>query len=312
MKTITSLRFISYTPTVVALGCFDGVHLGHEAVIRQAKQQAQKLNCLCAVWSFVAPPKNYFLPHSVSLLTDHRQKRTQMRRLGVELYCCPPFGSTIASLSAEDFFQTILLQNLKVRHIVCGYNYTFGKGGKGTVAQLQALCTQNGIGLTVLSPVAIGDQIISSSAIRTALSEGRPQDAAAMLGRPYSLCGTVIDGQKLARNLGFPTCNQTLSPDMTLPAFGVYLSRIHIQGRKKVFWGITNIGRRPTVGGSDVHMETHLFDFEGSLYGKQICTDLIAYLRPERPFENLDDLSAQVNQDIRQAKEEIAQKQFFC
>ncbi len=312
MKTISSLRFVPPYPTVVALGFFDGVHLGHEAVIRQAKQQAQAHNCLCAAWSFSTPPKNYFVPCSVSLLTDHRQKLTQMRRLGVDLYLCPPFDAAIASLPAEEFFHSILLQNLQVRHIVCGYNYTFGAGGKGTVSTLKALCASSDVGLTVLPPVAINDTVISSSAIRAALSEGRPQDASAMLGRPYSLCGTVIDGQKLARNLGFPTCNQRISPDMTLPSFGVYLSRIHIKGRKKVFWGITNIGLRPTVGGSDVHMETHLFDFCDSLYGKQVCTDLIAYLRPEVSFHNLKELSAQVDRDIRKAKEIIANKEYIC
>ena len=133
-----------------------------------------------------------------------------------------------------------------------------------------------------------------------------------MLGRPYSLCGTVIDGQKLARDLGFPTCNQQLSPDMTVPAYGVYLSRVRIENRKKVFWGITNIGNRPTVGGCGVHTETHIFDFSESLYGKLLCVELIDFLRPETPFPSLEALSAQIASDIRTAKAIIAKTSFHC
>ena len=308
----SSLHFVASAPTVLALGCFDGVHLGHKAVIQQAKQQAQKLNCLCAVWSFAAPPKNFFVPGAVSLLTDRQQKADQMHRLGVDLFLCPPFDDEIAAYSAEDFFLNILLQNLQVHHIVCGYNYTFGKGGKGTVSLLRSLCAAHKVRLTVLPPVSVQEKIISSSAIRAALSEGHPDDAASMLGRPYALCGIVIDGQKLARSLGFPTCNQRISPDMTIPAHGVYVSRVHIKDKTDSFWGITNIGFRPTVGGSDIHMETHLFDFCEDLYEKEICTEFIAYLRPEVPFNNLEELSAQIKQDIQCAKKIIAEATQYC
>ncbi len=302
MKTVNTLDFISPTQTVVALGCFDGVHMGHREVIHTARKHADRLGLPLAVLTFSEPPKNYFVPHSVRLLTDEKTKEALIASLGVDLLVCVPFDRTIATMPAEAFFRDILLERMKAAHIVCGFNYSFGEGGKGTPESLLALCQSAEIGLNVLSPVTINGIPVSSSAIRLALEEGCTEEAEMLLGRPYSLTATVFSGQRLARNLGFPTLNQVFPHGAVIPKHGVYAVQIHIEENKTVFDGIANIGSRPTVNGNEVWAETHIFDFEGDLYGKWISVFFRSFLRPERKFESLDALTEQVQKDILQAK----------
>ncbi len=303
MRTVRSLSYQAKKPTVVALGCFDGLHHGHRAVIGEARRMADRLGCELAVWTFEEPPKNYFAPHSVPLITDLPTKKSLLRQMGVDLLICLPFDEKIRTLSAEEFFHTILLRRLQAKHLVCGYNYSFGTGGKGDSKQLHALCQQSGISLTTIPPVLCGNRAVSSSEIRLAIEEGRPEDASRLLGRPYSLRATVVDGRKLGRKLGFPTLNQRFPEGMLIPRRGVYVSRVTYGGRKKPLFGITNVGMRPTVGGHHVVAETHVFDFYGDLYGKQVEVEFLHFIRPEVSFESVDALSAQVHRDMETAKQ---------
>lgn len=300
MKTYTTLKFGTDTHTVCALGCFDGVHLGHTHIINEAKRVAESLSLPTAVWSFREPPRNYFARDKVKLLTTPAEKRLAMRALGVDIFVSVPFKKDIASLSARAFFEDILIGRLNARHIVCGFNYRFGNGGEGDADMLKALCAEHGIGLSVIPPVMLGEITVSSSEIRAALSCGNVSTANALLGKPYSLRAAVIDGQHLGRTLGFPTVNQRFSEKKLLPRNGVYISRLHM-GRQ-IRYGITNIGLRPTVGGTSLCAETNIFDFEGDLYGKILTVELLAFLRPEQKFSSVDELSNQVRKDIEEAK----------
>jgi len=302
MNLEASLDYLSPTPSVVALGCFDGVHLGHAAVIRTAKEQALRSHCDCIVWTFTEPPKNYFAPHSVPLITDQTTKQALIEGLGADTLVCVPFDETVGSLSAEAFFTQILLHRLRAYHLVCGYNYTFGAKGTGNVELLKSLCDTHGIGLTVLPPVKVHNVSVSSSAIRTAIEDGYPEKAAALLGRPYSLSAPVIDGQHLARKLGFPTINQLFPDGMTIPRAGVYATRIHIEGEDFFRYGISNVGLRPTVNTNILCCETHILDYVGDLYQKTVQIEFLTFLRPEQKFDSVEALAEQVRSDIQTAR----------
>ncbi len=303
MKTYRSLNYTSVNPTVCALGCFDGVHMGHASIIKRAKELSKELSADCAVWSFAEPPKNFFSSEKIPLLTTAEEKRAQMRSLGVDIFVSVPFDKRIASMTAKEFFYTVLIDAMKVKHVVCGFNYRFGRGGEGDPALLERLCDENGIGLSIMPPVKSGDVAISSTEIRNALTSGNVDDATIYLGRPYSLSAKIIDGQHLGRTLGFPTVNQSFPKGKLVPRNGVYVSRVAFDGRIK--YGITNIGVRPTVDGKSLCAETNLFDFEGDLYGKTLNVEFLTFLRPEQKFGSVEKLAEQVGKDILMAKDFI-------
>ncbi len=304
MKTYRSLYFTSDTPCVTALGCFDGVHVGHLTLINEAKDVAKRLGLSSAIWSFEEPPKNYFSTEKIPLITTREEKRLQMMRLGVDIFVSVPFDNRVASLSAEDFFEKILIKRMKTQHVVCGYNYRFGKNGMGNVEILRNLCKSHGIGISVISEIKIGKATVSSSEIRKMLNNGNLYEANAMLGRPYSLRAKVTDGQHLGRKLGFPTVNQIFVHNKLLPKNGVYISRIRFG--KKQRYGITNVGTRPSATEHTLCVETHIFDFCGDLYGQTVTVELLEFLRPEKKFSTLEELKQQVDSDIEKAKNIIS------
>jgi len=288
------------SPCVIAIGCFDGVHLGHSMLIREAKRIANEKELPIAVWSFSEPPKNHFFPNSTPLLTTVSEKRELMKKQGADIFVSVTFTDSIASLSPEDFFNTILVERLKATHIVCGFNYRFGKNGKGDTDLLTKLCAERGIGISVLPPVRLDDITVSSSEIRAALDMGDLELVNSLLGRPFSIKEKVIDGQHLGRTLGFPTINQAIPNGKAMPTYGVYLSKISY-GRL-CRYGITNVGIRPTVGGNILYAETNIFDYSGDLYGKTVKVELLKFIRAEKKFRDLETLSEQVRADIETAK----------
>lgn len=306
MNIIHTIQYVSDVPTTVALGCFDGVHLGHASVIRAAKEQSKKLGLPLAVFTFTEPPKNFFIPHSVPLITPTAEKEALIGALGADLLLSIPFSREIAAWPAEQFLSDILRDRLRAAHVVCGFNYSFGAGGAGNVELLRKFCKDHGIGLTVLPPLTSGGQTVSSSLIRQAIRDGDPETVRRLLGRNYSLRGRVIDGQKLARRLGFPTVNQEISEELAVPRYGVYVTKIHGIGSALPYYGITNVGLRPTVKGTLLCSETHIFDFDGDLYGKELTVEFLAFLRPETPFPSLEELERQVKSDIQSAKDYLS------
>lgn len=297
MKTYTSTYpRASLSPTVVALGCFDGVHIGHTRVIALAKKIADERSLPLTVWSFEEPPKNYFLPDSVPLLTDTSEKRALMRKLAVDRFFCVQFDEKIASMPAEKFFFDILLKKIGAVHIVCGFNFNFGAKGAGNTALLEKLCAENGIGLSVLEPVTLDGVSVSSSAIRKAIADGDMTLAKSLLGRPYALREKVVNGQHLARRFGFSTANQIFPDKKAVLRYGVY--RVRVKVGKKTFDGISNVGIRPTVNASLLCAETHIFGFEGDLYGKYITVEFLEFIRPEQKFDSIAKLEKQIKKDI--------------
>ncbi|MBE6592952.1 MAG: bifunctional riboflavin kinase/FAD synthetase [Ruminococcaceae bacterium] len=305
MKMITkkSFAFSCDDPLVVALGCFDGVHKGHSRLISEAVAIARQKEISSAVFSFTEPPKSYFSPEPTPLLTPFYEKKRLMRTLSPDLFVCVPFNKNIAMLSAEDFFCDILLKKLNAAHIVCGFDYHFGRGGKGDAALLDELCKKHGISLSVIAPVVIDGITVSSSEIRRLLGEGDVKTAAALLGRRYSIYAPVVSGQHLGRTLGFPTINQLFEKNSTPLRRGVYLTRVRIG--YTAYHAITNVGVRPTVDGATFCAETNIFGFEGDLYTKSVRVEFVDFIRPEKKFNSVGELTAQVLDDIKNAKDRI-------
>ncbi len=295
------MDYISPSPCVVALGCFDGVHRGHEAVIRRARAIADELSLPLAVWCFRTPPKNYFLPRAVPQITSPEEKEALIGALGADVVLSIPFDAAIAAIPYEEFFEDVLCRRLSARHLVCGFDFTFGAKGLGNTDRLAALCEARGMALSVVPAFTTEGEVVSSSRIREAIEAGDTQRTHALLGRPYTITAEVVHGQHLARDLGFRTLNQLLPSDKAVPRHGVYVSRVTLDG--KTYDGITNVGMRPTVGGTLLCAETHLFDFSDELYGARVTVALLHFLRPEVRFDSLDALTAQVRSDITAARE---------
>ena len=300
MKTYTSLDFDLNSQSVVALGCFDGLHIGHRALIKQARRAASEKGLPLAVFSFSAPPKSFFVKGDIPILTDRDEKKRLMALLGVDILVNIDFSAEIATLSPENFFYSIIKQKLCASAVFCGFNYRFGKGAVGNAELLEPLCEKNDISFFAIPSVSVDGVTVSSSEIRTLLAKGDVAGGAKLLGRNYSIRSSVVSGQHLGRVLGFPTVNQLLSPSAAPLRNGVYLTRTRV-GRS-VWRSITNVGVRPTVDGSTLCAETNLFDFDGDLYGRNIRVEFLEFIRPEQKFSSIEELTAQVLEDIEKAK----------
>lgn len=301
VRKLEELEKLDKKNTAVALGCFDGVHIGHAKILQLAKSIADDRKLSFAVYSFKEPPKNFFSTTPVPLITSFEEKESLMKNHGVEILVCPDFNSIIAAMSPEEFFYGHILDRLGAKHIICGYNYRFGKSGQGDATLLASLCRERGIELTVVPEVIFDGEEVSSSSIRRLLLSGEIKKANSLLGRTYSLKRPVVDGQHLGRTLGFPTINQTFEQGAEILARGVYATKTRID--TKVYRSITNVGTRPTVDGSTLCAETNIFDYEGDLYGRTLTVEFIEFLRPEVKFSSLDELKAQVESDIKKVKE---------
>jgi len=292
---------------VVAIGNFDGVHLGHRQVIERAGAIATAAPAPHAVLTFEPHPRSVLHADALPFrLTPFRAKSRLIETLGVDLLFTLHFDLAFAQRSAEDFVAHVLVDGLGARHVVVGYDFVFGHNRRGTPALLAEEGGKHGFGVTIVDPVATpGGPVYSSTRIREHLAQGRPREAAALLGRFWEIDGRVERGDERGRTIGFPTANLRLE-DYLRPAAGVYAVRAGIEdGSGGVRWqdGVANFGRRPTVGGSDLRLEVHLFDFSGDLYGRHLRVQLIDYLRPEQKFPGLDALKAQIAADAQQARE---------
>jgi riboflavin kinase / FMN adenylyltransferase len=299
---------------VVAVGNFDGVHLGHQALIAQAHVQAKERGAPLAVLAFEPHPAEFFRPRPDSIrLTPLRTKARLLAELGVDAMFALTFDESMATRSAENFVDEVLVKGLGISGVVVGPDFEFGKGRSGNVATLGELGAVNGFTVTVFDMVKTlsgsGDgEKISSTRIRDALKAARPQEAARLLGRDWAIEARVEHGDKRGREMGFPTANMHLGHCLA-PAFGVYAVRVTVTENEKPVSrhdGVANFGIRPMYQTAVPLMEAHLFDFDGDLYGKHLSVELIEYLRPEAKFETLDALIAQIGADARKAREILA------
>ena len=298
MEIITALGQLHKfdVPCVVALGTFDGLHRGHVDVIRTAREQALKTGGKLAVFTFSNHPYACFRPDRVppALITP-QQKQELLRDLGVNVLVDIPFDINVARLEPEQFLQK--LQVLDYSCLVVGSNFTYGIRGEGTVTTLRASAAKLGFTLLVRSLISDGAMVISSTAIRRLIAEGDIVEANRMLGRSYSISGTVAHGNERGRLLGYPTANLELEDSrLAIPLGGVYVVRVLLGG--KVYGGMANIGKNPTFGDVEKpRLETHIFEFAGDIYGRQLTVQFVKRVRGEVKFSSLDVLKAQLAQD---------------
>ncbi len=282
----------------VALGNFDGVHLGHQSVLDLARGDAP-----LGVVTFEPHPREYFRPGTPFRLMNAESRANQLSALGVQHLYELPFDARIASLTPDAFAHEILAQGLGISHVVVGADFCFGKGRTGTATDLQALGNTYGFITTIAPLIRANDTDISSTAIRTALTDGRPRDAAAMLGHWHRIEGPVIHGEKRGRELGYPTANMALS-GLHLPRMGVYAVVVDILTgpHKGRHMGAASLGIRPMFGVNTPNLETYLLDFQGDLYDQHLSIALVDYLRPELKFDGLPALITQMAADTDAAR----------
>jgi len=300
---------------VVAVGNFDGVHRGHQALIAEARRQAEERRAPLAVLAFEPHPVEFFRPSPESFrLTPLRTKARLLAELGVDVLFALPFDAQMAARQAPDFVQQVLLDGLGASGVVVGRDFEFGKGRGGNLSTLLYMGEMEGFSVTpfdtVLTSVSKGgmEQKVSSTNIRNLLKAARPEEAARLLGRWWAIEARVEHGDKRGREFGFPTANMHLGHCLA-PAFGIYAVRVAVMDNDKVVSrhdGVSSFGIRPMYRITVPMLETNLFDFSGDLYGKYLSVELVAWLRPEARFESLDALIAQIGQDAAQARAVLA------
>ncbi|MEM9032901.1 MAG: bifunctional riboflavin kinase/FAD synthetase [Pseudomonadota bacterium] len=287
------------------MGNFDGVHLGHQAVIALAQSKARDMACPSGVVTFEPHPREVFQPGAPPFrLMNARARAHRLEKLGVERLYELNFSTVMAALTPKAFALEILKDGLGLTHVVVGKDFCFGKGRKGTAQDLARFGADMGFGVTISPLLETGGIEVSSTRIREALTEGRPEDAARMLGHRHRIEGTVIRGDQRGRDLGYPTANMSID-GLHPPRFGVYAVEVDILTgpHKGEYTGVASLGVRPMFGENRPNFETHIFDFRGDLYGADLSVALVAFLRPEARFDSVDALITQMDADSAQARE---------
>ncbi|MFZ5718477.1 MAG: bifunctional riboflavin kinase/FAD synthetase [Pseudomonadota bacterium] len=286
----------------VAMGSFDGVHRGHQEVIELAHRAAKDLGAPLGVITFDPHPRVYFRPEEPAFrLMKTDQQARALEKLDVDILYVLPLDAELANMTDREFAAQVLHEGLGARHVAVGFDNSFGKGRTGTPDTMRHYGQEMGFGVSVAPPVGDGDEKFSSTQVRDALREGRPEVAAEILGRPFAIEGPVQRGRQLGRKLGFPTANVDLA-DYVAPKFGVYATRTRLSDGRE-FAGVANVGVNPTVHGVDRPLlEVWLFDFDEDIYDRVIETDLIAFLRPEEKFPSLEAMTEQVMKDADDAR----------
>ncbi len=286
-------------PAVVALGMFDGVHLGHRALIEQTVAEANRLGAKPVVFTFSNHPMEV-LGGGVRLLSSIPERDDLLRALGAEEVASVAFTRELAALSAEQFVD-LLLERWDVRALVVGYNYTCGVRGTSTPETLAEIGKTHGFSVLVVPPVLLEGASVSSTRVREALEQGDVELAQRMLKRRYTLAGTVIENRRIGRRIGFPTANIAPEQNRVIPKDGVYATIACVNGAD--YRAVTNIGTNPTVHGDHLTIETHMIDFDQDIYGERLTVAFRKYLRGELMFSSLDELKEQIRLDIARAAE---------
>ncbi|MGE3149138.1 MAG: bifunctional riboflavin kinase/FAD synthetase [Pseudorhodoplanes sp.] len=288
---------------VVAVGNFDGVHRGHQSVIATTIDRARALGRPAAVLTMEPHPRSYFQAQPLFRLTPVACKLRLLASTGLDGVVVLTFDAALAALTAEDFASRILVDRLKVKGVVIGFDFHFGQGRVGSPEFLKEKGAQSGFSVDIVPPLAEAGRPVSSGAIRADLEAGRVEDAATLLGYPWFVSGSVIHGEKRGRDLGFPTANVRLDPSCAL-RHGIYAVRVGLEG--KLYEGVASFGRRPTFDNGAPLLEIFLFDFSGSLYDRALDVAFIGWIRPEMKFDSIADLVTQMDKDSALAREALA------
>lgn len=319
MKTFFSSKTISQSSeypseAVVAIGNFDGVHLGHQEILRRARKHAGRLGCPVTVFTFNPHPTLELRPEStLRLLMTYAEKRHQLEKLGVEFCVEEPFDADFAATSAHDFFFEILIQRLNAKALVVGADFAFGRKREGNTDLLKKWCADSGLELELVEPLKIDGQPVSSSKIRELLQELKLGQAERLLGHPFFYRGEIVHGDKRGRTIGFPTANMVCEEKFPLP-IGVYATSVVWRGRE--YPSVTNIGRRPTfqtetnVNRIPLRIETHVLDQTFDLYGETLEVRFYQQLRDERKFDGIEALKRQIESDVILARQVLSSRNF--
>lgn len=281
--------------SVVVLGNFDGVHRGHQKLLHKAKVKAKEKNLVAIALSFYPHPTWVLGNHPKPLVMSRQDRKHKIREEGMDVFIEYPFTIEFADISPEFFFKEVLINKLQARVVVVGSNYFFGKNKAGNVENMKVLGEKYDVEIIVVDTVKKDGQIISSTHIRNLINECKMEEAETLLGHPYTVIGTVVHGKKLGRTIGFPTINIIADPDRIHPPNGVYATTVKVYNH--IYMGITNVGYNPTVGSSMKMIETHIIDFSGEIYGQEVEVAFHKFIRPEKKFNNVEELSRQIGID---------------
>jgi len=288
--------------TAIALGFFDGLHLGHAELIKTTIRRAEEIGAEPTVLTFDTHPDTYVFGREVPLLTGSDERAEIIRRLfGVENVLFIHFSEEVMHMPWRDFLDS-LKNELGAVHLVVGHDFHFGYKGEGNIQRLQEYCAENGMGSDVISAVKLNGEKISSTRIRLLVQAGEMEKAREMLGHPHELSDTVRYGYKLGRRMGTPTINMRIPENVIVPRFGVYATKVFFEGEEHI--AVTNVGVRPTVkNGSEPSVESYILDYSGNLYGKRVRVEFMSFLRAEREFESIEALKAQISLDEQATRE---------
>jgi riboflavin kinase/FMN adenylyltransferase len=306
MDVITDLQAFpkSLPVPIMTIGNFDGVHLGHQTIFRTLFRRARAVGGSALVLTFDPHPLKILAPqHCPPLITPTVKKLSLMQTCKLDVVLCLPFTRELADLTPVAFVEDVLVGTIGIGEIYVGYDFAFGKGRQGTIALLQELGDRYGYHVHIIEPIAVEGRVVSSSAIRQWVEQGCVDEAALFLGRLYSIAGTVIEGYRKGRELGFPTAN-VCSTNELIPGRGVYA--VVVDWRGQGYEGVANIGFNPTFGRTQLSLEIHLFNFAEQLYGETVEVHFVKKIRDERAFPSVADLVRQIGQDVEAAQALLA------
>jgi riboflavin kinase/FMN adenylyltransferase len=297
------------SPTVLTIGTFDGLHQGHQALIKQLKRSAQERRAQATVIAFHPRPKAVLAPHfsNNDYLTTPEERITLLAELGIDVLLLIPFTLELSQTTAHDFMK-LLAEQLNMIELWAGHDFALGKNREGNLEKLIALGKEMNYAVREFTPILINGAIVSSTKIRQLLLAGDVRQATDFLGRYPSLSSEVIQGVRRGHTIGFPTANLAVPAERLLPVNGVYSTFVQLSGSGQRLASVTNVGIRPSFGGSERTVEAHIFDFEGNLYGQRLTLEFVEHLRPEKKFNSIDELAAQISQDAEQARALLAKE----
>ncbi len=285
---------------IIALGFFDGVHLGHEALLLECRRLADEAGVQAAAVTFETHPDALVFGKAPALLNTAGDRQRLLLEAGMDQVIVLPFDKAMMTMPWQSFFRMMVNKHGAVG-MVCGHDFRFGSRGRGTPQLLQAACEKEGIPCTVIPEQKLDSITVSSTYIRTLVEGGDMENAARFLGHPHIFTGHVVPGAHLGRTIGVPTANLCLPRDLVMPRRGVYACRALVDG--KTYAAVTNVGCRPTVSGDNVTVEPWILDFQGDLYGREITLEFHKFLRPERKFDSLEELREEIRKNAAQTRE---------
>jgi riboflavin kinase / FMN adenylyltransferase len=303
MRIINDLTFTKrdFTSPVVTIGSYDGLHLGHQAIIKRVIELAKEGKGDAVVLTFEPHPVKFLHPElHIPLITPYRKKMMLLAQFGIDVTINLPFSKDIARMSAQQFIEEIVWKRIAPRRVVVGFNFTFGKGRTGSPTELEKIGKRLGFAVEIVPPFRAAGEIVSSTRIRELIEAGDIKEANYMLGNNFFMLGKVIHGHARGKGLGFPTANLEVTQDL-YPNDGVYAGTVIVDDRR--YNGVVNIGTNPTFGDGQLAVEVFLFDYQGDLYGRELQVALVGKIRDEQTFPSPDLLVRQIEQDIQRAKE---------